>query len=75
MSAHQGHLPGPPARNGMPLPRNYYTYRGTGHDHLTPDMNAAQLAYDIEQHEGTPYTGYDTTFSPEGNGRKPGWTR
>jgi len=31
MSAHHGHLPGSPARNGLPEPR-FYTYGGTGED-------------------------------------------
>jgi len=31
VSLHRGHLPGSPARNGLPEPR-FYAYNGTGED-------------------------------------------
>lgn len=76
MSAYQGHLPGGQGRNGMPDFAGY-TYRGPGYDKLTPDATPSSLKADIEAHEGRPYEGYDSRFSPapEGKGRKPGWNR
>lgn len=73
MSAHQGHLPGPPARNDLPERKNY-AYRGLGVDQLTGNLAPYRIACDITAHEGTPYTGYDTSLSeiPGKTGRKPG---
>lgn len=36
MTLHQGHLPGTPARNGLPFMKPY-VYRGTGD--LRPDLD------------------------------------
>lgn len=73
MSAHQGHLPGSPARNGLPERANY-AYRGLDVDQLTADLTPGQLHRDITACEGTLYTGYDTALSevPGKTGRKPG---
>jgi hypothetical protein len=73
VTAHHGHLPGSPARNGLPERRGY-TYRGTGHDQLTRDLTPARLRLDITAAEGILYTGYDSALSevPGASGRKPG---
>ena len=63
MSAHRAHLPGSPARNGLP-PRTGYTYRGTGNDQ-GPNLSAEQLA---------PYAGGYEQWLPgfaRGNNRAP----
>lgn len=74
MSAHQGHLPGRPARNGLPVPSRWYSYRGTGQDTRTNGMALDVIAADITAHEGTEYQGYDSSLSevPGASGRKPG---
>ncbi len=50
MSAHHAHLPGSPARNGLPERRDY-AYQGTGEDtrtgHLTvADLEPYKVSYD-----------------------------
>lgn len=76
MSLVHGHLPGSPARNGLPL-APFYVYRGLGYDQFTEDLAPARVCHDITAAEGTLYTGYDSAFSefPGMTGRKPGRNR
>lgn len=76
MSTHRAHLPGSPARNGLPA-APFYAYRGPGYDQFTEDYGPARLAREITAYEGTPYAGYDSAFSdvPGRPGHKPGRQR